>query len=263
MGGTSGAESGRLPIKLNFGDAYEFDANNIMSVAMGNSHTCAISRVGEEGEKRDKLYCWGRVHGGLLSHEGSVSVFPEGRATSPVPVNSVLDDLGEELEFDADNVKKVRIGSYHTCAIDSGDRFYCWGMDNYYELGNSTRQLCYAGDNSQYCNSTPSQPDEGGDGFNPNEVSYIELGQSKNYAIDDSGELYFWGHHDPRYREVMPTLISDGSPGGMNMLNIKELAIGGYINCAIDASDDLYCWEDGNPILWKETEGIKRVSPAP
>ena len=84
----------------------------VAEVAAGDGHTCA--------RKQDvTLWCWGDNAHGELGDGTTASPKP-----SPVQV-SALDT----------SVAQVAAGSYHTCAIKQDGTLWCWGDNQYGQLG--------------------------------------------------------------------------------------------------------------------------------
>jgi alpha-tubulin suppressor-like RCC1 family protein len=88
----------------------------LSSIGAGSYHTCAVLGVNGNG------YCWGRnFEGQLGDNQGSGN-----QSTAPVQVNGTL------------SFTRITGGYYNTCGR-SGTGVYCWGQNNYGQLGNGTR----------------------------------------------------------------------------------------------------------------------------
>ena len=88
-----------------------------ISLASGTGHVCAASI-----DKR--VYCWGRVgkHLGYEKIEGEDS--PKNVDISVIPSD--------------DNIISVSAGYNHSCILTSAYQIYCWGENNYGQLGNDS-----------------------------------------------------------------------------------------------------------------------------
>lgn len=82
-------------------------------VSAGQEHACVVSTV-------SRLYCWGGV-GNILARSGDPT--PSER---PVEVPHPIPGL---------SWKSVSVGNAHACAIDSENALYCWGDNDYLQLG--------------------------------------------------------------------------------------------------------------------------------
>jgi alpha-tubulin suppressor-like RCC1 family protein len=81
------------------------------SIGAGGTHTCAIATAGE-------LFCWGDDNYGQLGDGDGVTGGPE-----PRPVASPL------------RFSEVASGARVTCAITAERTLYCWGANNFGQLG--------------------------------------------------------------------------------------------------------------------------------
>src|SRR5687768_12744698 len=83
-------------------------------VSSGASHTCAIT-TGKS------LYCWGWNINGQIG-DGTIG-HPENDRHSPTRIGS------------AGVWAAVSAGGLHTCAITTGKSLYCWGNNDYGQIG--------------------------------------------------------------------------------------------------------------------------------
>ncbi|HZJ34747.1 MAG TPA: hypothetical protein VFD55_01900, partial [Candidatus Angelobacter sp.] len=88
----------------------------IKSIATGGSHNCVIA-------SDDQAYCWGMNRSGPLGNNSSTS------SSVPVAVNTTGVLNGK-------TIKSISASSEHTCAIASDNLAYCWGKNDYGQLGN-------------------------------------------------------------------------------------------------------------------------------
>lgn len=94
--------------------------SNIVAISAGYLHVCAISAAGN-------TYCWGYNAYGQLGNNSTT------QQKLPVEV------LGVGGSGDLSTVQSIATGGYHTCALTAAGYVYCWGYNNYGELGiNST-----------------------------------------------------------------------------------------------------------------------------
>ncbi|NIM51913.1 MAG: hypothetical protein GTN78_05370 [Gemmatimonadales bacterium] len=130
-----------------------------ISVQAGGAHTCALTTEGV-------AYCWGLNHAGQLGTEESTETCgPLPCATRPVPVQTMA-------RFHA-----LTAGADHTCGLTAEGAAYCWGRNDWGQLGNGTI----------VSESTP-HPVSGGHRF-----LTISGGDSHTCATTTSGEAYCWG----------------------------------------------------------------------
>jgi prepilin-type N-terminal cleavage/methylation domain-containing protein len=86
-------------------------------IVAGGNHTCALDSTG-------KMYCWGAGAQGQLGNGAGV------QSSVPVAV-----DTGGVLA--GRTIQATGAGQAHTCALADG-AVYCWGWNNYGELGDGT-----------------------------------------------------------------------------------------------------------------------------
>src|ERR1051325_1623078 len=101
-------------------------AANVVAVAAGYDHTCALTAVGA-------VKCWGSNWFGQLG-DGTTS-----DSSVPIDVSGL-----------STGVTAIAAGSYHTCAIMTTGALKCWGNNWFGQLGNG---MTTAG-----INSSPSVP---------------------------------------------------------------------------------------------------------
>jgi prepilin-type N-terminal cleavage/methylation domain-containing protein len=103
---TSGVLSGKKIKLLGSGGSY------------ANHHFCAIAND-------NKLYCWGANSVGQLGNNSTSD------SNTPVAVY-------DQGLLRNKSITNVRMGSSHTCALTSGGVLYCWGWNDYGQLGDGT-----------------------------------------------------------------------------------------------------------------------------
>jgi alpha-tubulin suppressor-like RCC1 family protein len=91
---------------------------DVTGVAVGGAHTCAVlAGMG--------VACWGYNNNGQLGDGTTTS------RLTPMPVSSLGGD-----------VAAIAAGDAHACAATGGGGLYCWGKNNYGQIGDGTVQGC-------------------------------------------------------------------------------------------------------------------------
>ena len=108
--GTGDQESHPRPVKVDPSGFGQVKTNEVLA---GGTHTCAL-------RDDNSLWCWGGNRFGQL---GTGDTFPR-----TVPVQVAPDVLGQ-------NVAAAYAGGAHTCAIKTDGSLYCWGNNQYSQLG--------------------------------------------------------------------------------------------------------------------------------
>jgi alpha-tubulin suppressor-like RCC1 family protein len=86
-----------------------------VSIEAGVYHTCGLTSAGA-------AYCWGNSGNGQLG-DGTTT-----GSSAPVAVSAP-----EGVTF-----ARLAAGSYHTCGVTSAGAAYCWGFNDYGQLGDGT-----------------------------------------------------------------------------------------------------------------------------
>jgi hypothetical protein len=124
------------------------------SVVVGSYRTCGLTTSG-------KAYCWG------ATAYDSDTGYPTGKArNSPTSVS-------ETMRFTA-----IAAGWYHTCALAESGEAYCWGSNEFGQLGDGTRTS----------RAEPTVVDSGGLTF-----STITTKATRTCGVTTSGDVYCWG----------------------------------------------------------------------
>jgi alpha-tubulin suppressor-like RCC1 family protein len=127
-----------------------------VSITAGRSHTCAVT-VGNDA------FCWGSNNWGQVGIGGTVS----DAVTAP-----------QKVETNA-QFRTIAAGLGHTCALTTGNTAYCWGLNNYGQLGDGTK--------NRHLRPVAVQ----GAGA----LSALFPGASHTCGRSRSGEVFCWGYN--------------------------------------------------------------------
>ncbi len=187
---------------------------NVAEIATGAFHTCA--RLNDNTVK-----CWGRNNYGQLGNGSTTN------SLAPVQVNGLAD------------VISIFAGDNHSCAItfsSSTYKLYCWGLNNYGQLGNGTKTD----------SNIPVEVDSKLAASNEYFVS-ASLSNHHTCAKRYNGKVYCWGRNsygqlgdNTTAEKLTPTEILDN--GASITLAFGDVAVGGYHSCAFTVSNILACW---------------------
>jgi alpha-tubulin suppressor-like RCC1 family protein len=175
-----------------------------IQVSPGFYHTCGLTQVG-------KAYCWGLNFKGEVGNGSSAN-----HITEPTPVAGGL------------TFTQVSAGQFFTCALTTGGEAYCWGGDDFGQLGNGA-PLAIA--------NTPS-PVAGGLTF-----TQISAGPSHTCAVTRVGDAYCWGldaqgqlgNGAPLADTSVPSRVAGG-------LTFAQVSAGRSHTCGITTGGQAYCW---------------------
>ncbi|MFN2432478.1 MAG: IPT/TIG domain-containing protein [Gemmatimonadota bacterium] len=174
------------------------------SVSAGGGFTCGIRAAAG-------AYCWGSGARGALGDEGADTATPV-----PVPVSGGTDFVS------------VSAGSAHACALDTAGSAFCWGSNDFGQLG-----VGAGGDAAR------PVPVGGGLAF-----ATISAGFAHTCAVTPGGSAYCWGANESGQlgdgsRE------SRGSPAAVSGdVRFASVSAGGVHTCGRAADGRAYCWGD-------------------
>jgi alpha-tubulin suppressor-like RCC1 family protein len=189
----------------------------LTQIAAGDAdNTCALDKSGA-------AYCWGSNDVGQLG-DGSTT-------DSDVPV--AVDASGV---LAGKTLTQITAGQLHACAVDAAGAAYCWGYNDYGELG----------DGSMTNSSVPVAVDSSGV-LAGKILTQITAGWDHTCALDNTGVAYCWGENGPGELGDGSTTDSDvpvavDTNGVLTDKVLTHITAGGYHTCAADTSSAFYCW---------------------
>ena len=202
-------------------------ANGIKRIVAGDAHTCVLT-----GE--DKVRCWGYGQYGQLGYRSAQNI----------------GDTAERLPHTAGDVPlpepvvQLVAGNNHTCALLQSGLMYCWGRNEFGQLGyNTTEDL--------------------GDVEPVTSFGYVTVGGlavkiaaggNHTCAILEGGFLRCWGYNQfgqLGYGHNQP--VGDDENvfvyGNVNLgdgVTVKDVALGDEHTCALLTDDSMRCWGINN-----------------
>jgi alpha-tubulin suppressor-like RCC1 family protein len=174
-------------------------------VTTGYEHSCGVT-------VEDRVYCWGQNFFGQLGNGTSGS---------------------DHFQFETPTLvaggrrfRQVRAGYSHTCAITLSNVAFCWGENNYGQLGDGTTTW----------RSVPVRVLGG--------LVWGQLsgGGEHTCGVIQTDQLYCWGLNDhgqlgngSTINRLKPFPVSGGR-------QFRQVDAGGYHTCAVTTGDLAYCW---------------------
>ena len=215
---------------------------NITQVAIGGSHTCALTASGD-------VLCWGANLYGQLGDGGSVDKL------TPVSVHHVSSD-----------VRAISAAWRYTCALSTSGGVTCWGSDGWQRSVSGLRSgvtaistgeahacalmadggvLCWGdndsgqlGDGTTTDQATPVAVQTLHSG-----VTAITIGKKHTCALTTGGEVLCWGNNSfgqlgdgAKENKVTPVAV-DRLPSG-----VTAISAGGDHTCALLTTGEVFCW---------------------
>ena len=205
---------------------------NVVAAAAGAFHTCA--RLADGGVK-----CWGSNSSGQLGNgyqeapagatgvSGFSSALPTPTPISPTPTTTPIPTSRPQPQEPLKPAIAVSAGTDHTCAITEDGEAYCWGANQYGQLGDGSRRN----------HNTPVKVN----GLPP--ASAISIGYTYTCALVEGGSVYCWGDNlygqlgNPALRETLLPQPATGLGG-----KAVAIATGNNHTCALLESGQVQCW---------------------
>jgi alpha-tubulin suppressor-like RCC1 family protein len=192
--------------------------SGIASIAAGQYHTCALSATGA-------VYCWGYNDLGQLGNNST---------NSHVPVQ--VEGVGGSGLLSG--IASIAAGWDHTCALTATGAVYCWGWNNYGQLGN----------NSTTESNVPVQVEGVGGSGLLSGIASIAAGELHTCAVSTTGAVYCWGYNDlgqlgnnSTTNSHVPVQV-EGVGGSGLLSGIASIAAGELHTCAVSTTGAVYCW---------------------
>jgi alpha-tubulin suppressor-like RCC1 family protein len=194
---------------------------SFIEIGVGYNHTCALTASGT-------AFCWGWNHSGVL---GDASPSQLDRAF-PVQVAGGL------------VFTTITVGGFHNCGLTANGDAYCWGMNEYGELGTGSLtgpQTCAHTAEPQYgttnCATVPVKV-AGNLRFRA-----ISAGFYHTCGLTTTGVAYCWGDNSQEQLGVGATPQSVPAPTRvLGNVTFSSLSVGYGHNCGIATDGRLYCW---------------------
>lgn len=194
--------------------AARFDA-----LAAGGLHTCAIAG--------NAAYCWGSATDGQigagpvdsLSEQCSVEC-----AATPTPVAGTH------------SWRAVAAGDAHSCAIDLQGRAFCWGRNQFGQLGRGAGNVSWSDAPTAVASTATFQT--------------IAAGGSFSCGVDAAGQAYCWGLNSSGQLGNNATIercdfflgCSTTPVAVVGGLSFESLSLGSNHACGIATDGRAYCW---------------------
>ncbi len=174
----------------------------IISIAAGGSHTCALAGDG-------RVLCWGANWSGQLG-DGT-------QKDSSVPV---------EVAGLPSGVSAITASTWHTCALTSAGEVWCWGSNQYLQLGSG----------AALSSSVPVRVSGLASG-----VRAIAAGGSVTCALTAQGAVKCWGLGgrlgDGTARDSSVPVAVSGLASG-----VRAIAAASFHTCVLTGGGGVECW---------------------
>jgi alpha-tubulin suppressor-like RCC1 family protein len=184
-------------------------SQKFVQISTGEDHTCGLT-------SRGAAYCWGYNGYGELG-DGT---------TTDSGVNGPQAVIGG-LKFTS-----IQTGGYYTCGLTSRGAAYCWGYNEYGQLGDGT---------TTDSNNNGPQAVIGGLKF-----ASISVGYYHACGLTSRGAAYCWGYNGGG--ELGDGTTTDSNNNGpqavIGGLKFASISAGYYYTCGLTTRGTAYCWGD-------------------
>ncbi len=210
-------------------------------LSAGITHTCAVTVSG-------RAYCWGEDTNGQIG-DGISGIDRK----VPVPVDTTTG-------LTTTNVASISTGQLHTCAVTTAGALYCWGNDDYGQIGDNTTGTDRL---------TPTAVDTT-TGLTSTNVAAVTTGTYFTCARTTAGRAYCWGadnggqigDNTTGTNRLQPTAVDTST--GLTTTNVARISAGGGTTCAVTTTGRPYCWGwNDYGAVGDNTTGTNRLQPTP
>ena len=214
--GSGNTSSALVPSAVKISGALVGKVIKQIEPSSAGNHSCVIA-------SDDKAYCWGYNGFGQLGNNNTVN------SLTPVAV-----DTAGVLA--SKTIKQIASGGISSCVIASDDKSYCWGSNNFGQLGNGNLK-----------NSSTPTPVSTTGVLAGKTIKQITAGTEFTCAIASDDKAYCWGGNSSGQLGNNST-INSGVPVAVNTSGvlagktIKQISAGSSHTCAIASDDKAYCW---------------------
>jgi alpha-tubulin suppressor-like RCC1 family protein len=191
--------------------------NTVAQISVGGFHVCARKTDGT-------LWCWGDNEYGQLGNGQIGNGLPQTDPNFDWNIKSPI-----QVPLSAGQVINVSTGAYHTCAVLNNNQLWCWGNDDFGQLGDNT-------------NTTHTSPVRV-QAFARTAVQ-VSGGAFFTCARKTDGSLWCWGRNERGQLGTGSTVNSANTPVQVTALGttVDGIAAGGRFACAHRTDSTEWCW---------------------
>ncbi len=202
---------------------------SVTQVQVGGLFACAIAN--------GAAYCWGDNTYGQLGNNSATTSF-----TTPQTVTAAAGLLSGKT------VTQIATGYDHACAIADGI-IYCWGRNNYGQLGNGPNNGT-GGASSGTTNQRSPVAVSTSSGLSGKVVTNVLTGGYTHTCAVADGQAYCWGRNNlgqlgDGTTTDRPTPTAVNITGVLSGKGVTQLIGGDLYTCSV-ANGRAYCWGDNS-----------------
>lgn len=185
-----------------------------------------------------------------VSPGGELTAVGAGEVTIVATAGDATGELQVVVLAPLPRFTSVAAGGVHTCALSVRGEAYCWGPNNWGQLGSETQERCAMGETG------PDNVSTGGIVDAPCSTTPIAVSGGHVFAtlvahnwytcgLTEAGEAFCWGHNyfgqlgdGTQVSSSSPRLVAGGH-------RFRTLTLGQVVACGLTLSDELLCWGSG------------------
>lgn len=189
-----------------------------VSVASGEFHTCALTEAGS-------AWCWGRNTTGQLG-AATTEICPASEFGPVAACSSVAVEVSGGHVF-----KSIEAGNTHTCGVSVAGDIYCWGSNQFGQLGNA----------NLVTQPTPVLVQT------PHTFQSVSADFGSTCALTTAGATLCWGmNHNLQLGSPSPETCSGRRcstvPLSVAVPAASQIDVGLAHACVRTTVGDIYCW---------------------
>ncbi len=214
LGNGSTADS-NVPVAVNMSGALAGKTIKQMSVEFSTS--CVVA-------SDNRAYCWGSNKNGQLGNGSTAD------SRVPVAVNTSGVLVGK-------TIKEVTTGGFHTCALDTSSKMYCWGLNSSGRLGGGLTSIL---------SNVPVAVNMSG-ALAGKTIKQMSVEFSTSCVVASDNRAYCWGSNKNGQLGNGSTAdsrvpVAVNMSGALAGKTIKQILAGGDHGCVVASDDKMYCW---------------------
>ena len=214
LGNGSTADS-NVPVAVNMSGALAGKTIKQMSVEFSTS--CVVA-------SDNRAYCWGSNKNGQLGNGSTAD------SRVPVAVNTSGVLVGK-------TIKEVTTGGFHTCALDTSSKMYCWGLNSSGRLGGGLTSIL---------SNVPVAVNMSG-ALAGKTIKQMSVEFSTSCVVASDNRAYCWGSNKNGQLGNGSTAdsrvpVAVNMSGALVGKTIKQILAGGDHGCVVASDDKMYCW---------------------
>jgi alpha-tubulin suppressor-like RCC1 family protein len=230
--GTGDTTDSLLPRPVDTSGALQ--GKKLIIIDLGSSHGCGLDADGV-------VYCWGANMFGQLGNGTTTNT------ALPTPVSAGAATGERFVDLDT--------GSNSTCAVAASGRAYCWGVNDYGQLGNGTK-----------INSSVPVGVSTATSLANKRVVQVDVGQYHTCAVDSDRVAHCWGSGTTgRLGDGLNTdtsrPVAVSTATALSGRKIATITAGVQHSCSADSSGRVACWGFNGNMQIGDGTNLTRSTP--